>query len=105
MVQTLKVKSLKYLQGVSQELSSNNCDNVLLFCAGKQTLVDMGLVLVTEGHNTGYMCEEEMIILFNGTFNSTQVLHKAGGIGVEQEAAPFLHIQYDFIRKLITLKH
>lgn len=51
------------------------------------------------------MCEEEMITLFNGTFNSTQVLHKAGGIGVEQETAPFLHIQYDFIYKLITLKH
>lgn len=28
---------------------------------------------------------EEEITLFNGTFNSTQVLHKAGGIGVEQE--------------------
>lgn len=51
------------------------------------------------------MCEEEMITLFNGTFNSTQVLHKAGGIGVEQETAPFLHVQYDFIYKLITLKH
>lgn len=51
------------------------------------------------------MCEEEMITLFNGTFNSTQVLHKAGGIGVEQETAPFLHVQYDFVYKLITLKH
>lgn len=27
--------------------------------------------------------EEEIITLFNGTFNSTQVLHKAGGIGLE----------------------
>lgn len=49
------------------------------------------------------MCEEEMIILFNGTLNSTQVLHKAGGIGVEQETALFFHIQHDFIPKLITL--
>lgn len=68
----------------------------------------MGLVSETEGHNTGYMCEEEeeeMITLFNGTFNSTQVLHKAGGIGVEQETALFLHVQYDFIYKLVTLKH
>ena len=51
------------------------------------------------------MCEEEMITLFNGTFNSTQVLHKAGGIGVEQETALLLHVQFDFIYKLITLKH
>lgn len=53
------------------------------------------------------MCEEEMRTLFNGTFNSTQVLHKAGGIGVEQGTALFLHVQYDFIYiyKLITLKH
>lgn len=57
----------------------------------------MGLAEVTEGRNTGYMCEEEMITLFNGTFNSTQVLHKAGGIGVEQETAPLLHGLYDFI--------
>lgn len=46
-----------------------------------------------------------MITLFNGTFNSTQVLHKAGGIGVEQGTALFLHIQYEFIYKLVTLKH
>lgn len=49
------------------------------------------------------MFEEEMITLFNGTFNSTQVLHKAGGIGLEQETALFLHIQYDY--KLVTLTH
>lgn len=52
----------------------------------------MALVLETQGHNTGYMCEEETITLFNGTFNSTQVLHKAGGIGVEQDTALFLHV-------------
>lgn len=54
------------------------------------------------------MCEEEeeeIITLFNGTFNSTQVLHKAGGIGVEQETAPILYVQYDFKYKLIILKH
>lgn len=46
------------------------------------------------------MCE--MITLFNGTFNSTQVLHKAGGIGLEQETTRFLHKESD--DKLITLK-
>lgn len=43
-----------------------------------------------------------MITLFNGTFNSTQVLHKAGGIGVELENSP-VSFTYDFIDKLITL--
>ena len=62
---------------------------------GQQTLVNMGLAEVTKGLNTGYMWEEETITLFNGTFNSTQVLHKAGGIGVEQERALILHVQYD----------
>ncbi len=52
------------------------------------------------------MCDKERITLFNGTFNSTQVLHKAGGIGMEQETALLLHVQYDFIIfELITLKN
>lgn len=39
------------------------------------------------------LATREEITLFNGTFNSTQVLHKAGGIGVEQETALILHIR------------
>lgn len=69
-----------------------------LFCASGQTLVNVGLVW--RRNNTGYRCE--MITLFNGTFNSTQVLHKAGGIGLEQE--PTLVLHQESHEKLKTLK-
>lgn len=79
-----------------------------------QTLVNMGLSECVragqqrERNNTGYMCEEGTRTLFNGTFNSTQVLHKAGGIGVEQgrRPAPFTYSMTSYTsKKQKTKKH